>query len=188
MIATMALSIVFLFIAFRLWNLQVTRHNDLLRLARLQALRWNTPLEFQASRLEDLQNNIEKLSFGEIKDIVEDTRKYLAALRIERDENLYTVNQLRREIYEQDRSLQALKTDAERIKALKEADIDTLTYLLTRDAKNENTKSFLLGIVVSFPLGVISSLLASYLFHWQTRARSQISTSTTPNVADQSSA
>jgi cell division protein FtsI/penicillin-binding protein 2 len=151
-------------LAGRIYYLQILKHDEVSRLVSIEAIRPNRSSAYQANQLEILQKTMDDLSLAQIRETIETTRQYLTNLQIERDENTRLVVKLREEILENNNSLETLKTEAGRLEALKHADIDTLTYLLTRDAKSENTKSFLIGLVISFPIGVAASLIASYMF------------------------
>ena len=164
------LVLLFASLAGRIYYLQIVRHDEVSRLVSIESVRRPAPESpnrssaYQANQLEILQKNMDDLSLAQIRETIETTRRYLTNLQIERDENTRLAVKLREEILENNNSLEALRTEAGRLEALKHTDIDTLTYLLTRDAKNENTRSFLIGLVISFPIGVATSLIASYMF------------------------
>lgn len=87
------------------------------------------------------------------------------------------VNKLKEEIELQnemniDLKLQAkkLKTDVEKtskianeIKSLNEDQLNAIKFLITEDANKKNIRSFWIGAVISFPIGVLASLFGNFL-------------------------
>ena len=64
---------------------------------------------------------------------------------------------------ERERASEARQLAAE-IQSLTKEQISAVKLLITEDARESSQESFFLGIAISFPLGIIASLVASWLF------------------------
>lgn len=107
--------------------------------------------------------SIEQLSIGEIKNIVERSKKLLDEYSVQFVLNETTLNKQVEILKSEKEQLDLQKQKLKEISSLSSEQINILTNGLTRDCKIESAKSFRNGIFFSIPIGVICSLIASYL-------------------------
>lgn len=171
-IASFFIAMVVLAVSTRMFQLSILQGEKISTLARKvqenyrqqQENYWNAPLKTAQGRLEEVIKNIENMTLGEIRSSILQAREFLEYLQAEHRENLRALSELRRKLAEERDQVSSLERQRKTLESLKDQDIEVLSYLLARDAQRDKWSSFLLGGLLSFPIGIAASLLANYLF------------------------
>ena len=171
-IASFFIAMVVLAVSTRMFQLSILQGEKISRLARKvqedyrqqQENYWNAPLKTAQGRLEEVIKNIENMTLGEIRSSVLQAKEFLEYQQAEQRENLRALSELRRKLAEESDRVSSLERQRKTLESLKDQDIEVLSYLLTRDVQRDKWSSFLLGGLLSFPIGIAASLLANYLF------------------------
>ena len=153
---------VFTGLGVRLAFLHLGPHDPLLQTMQEQAQRWNAPLVNEQNKLDTVIKNIETLSLAEIRNAIIQAKEFLQTLQSEQRRNLEALSRLREALSYNQHQLDELTEQRATLEELQERDVEILSYLITRDAKKGAKANFLLGVLVSFPVGVLSSLFASF--------------------------
>jgi hypothetical protein len=106
----------------------------------------------------------EQLTLQQMRDLIDELRKYASeatALARAQDEQ---IARLRQAVDESGKKAREAETLAITMKLLTSEQLDAVKFLITNDANEQSTQYFLYGALVSFPIGVVSSVLASALW------------------------
>ena len=74
------------------------------------------------------------------------------------------LSSLRHQAEEEKKNSYELMAIAKNVSSLSLEQIEGIKFVITEDAKYESKKGFLVGVLISFPIGVLSSLAATLLF------------------------
>ncbi len=109
-------------------------------------------------------SNIDNLTIKQISTELSKVLAYITDLKNESINQQAIVEQLRIQgITEKNKTEDLLKKSME-IEQLTQPQLDAVKYLITEDASKQNSKSFWFGILISFPIGVFSSIIANLLW------------------------
>ncbi|MEM7106364.1 MAG: hypothetical protein AAF502_24770 [Bacteroidota bacterium] len=121
--------------------------------------------------------NIDNLSISEIKSELDKSLKYLKKIKEEAIIQRESINKLKLELaYQKEEADESIK-QANTLKNLSEDEIEAIESLITANAAIENKKSFQRGVIISFPIGVLASLVATYIWTYSGRRRTNSDTS-----------
>ncbi len=106
--------------------------------------------------LNQTLDNIENLTLSEIQSVLERVRALVVETKEETENNIKIITQLENKIH-------AEEIIAEKLNSLTKEQVELIKILIINDLKEENESSFWLGVVISFPVGVLASIMASIL-------------------------
>ena len=125
-----------------------------------------SPEEQERIKVESLQeeiillnqtlDNIGNLTLTEIQSVLERVRAIVVEAKEETENNIKIITQLENQI-------QTEEIIARKLNSLTKEQVELVKSLITSDLKEENESSFWLGVVISFPIGVLASIMASIL-------------------------
>jgi len=121
-------------------------------------------LNNEMSAIDATLSDIENLTLNEIRSELANTLEFIEKLRIEAIEREKQIEILKDvALKEQNRASTAIER-AEEIEKLTHAQLEAVRFILTENAKEENSRSFWRGVLISFPIGIVASLISNYIF------------------------
>jgi len=126
-------------------------------------------VESEVERLKSIFNNFEDVSLEQAPRVIEDALLLIKNLYEEGKKKERIIKELSKKIEDEKIRAKKAKDIAESFENLKNNQIDHLRILLTEDSRSQSTKSFWYGVLVSLPIGVISSLVAFWFTKRQAR-------------------
>jgi hypothetical protein len=131
----------------------VTKINkDLIKLQKIQ------------DDIKKLLDSPKKLTISQINEILSETIRFTNNLNEQSNRQQKLINKLREELSNEKKKTEESLTLAKETQSMTKKQLDTIKFLITEDAKTESRKSFFYGILVSFPLGIITSLIGTLLY------------------------
>jgi hypothetical protein len=121
-------------------------------------------LEEQATKLRDSFNDPKNLTLDDTKRLLTRTLDFAEVIKTKMEQQKQLIAGLRQEVTNERVKAEEARKQKENLESLSQEQRDVLTSAITNFAKEESQRSFLLGILVSFPVGIISSLLASGIY------------------------
>jgi len=121
-------------------------------------------IEKLSNEIEDLTKslgNIENLTLNQIQEILSNTLITISVLRDEAINQQNTILRLQQVAEVEMKKADKAKITADNIISLSKEQIEAIKILITNDAKDENIKSFWMGVLISLPIGFTASFLAS---------------------------
>jgi hypothetical protein len=105
-----------------------------------------------------------RILIGEVKDYTEKVRE-ISEVQTKKIAELKSTAEIETKKAEEAQKL------AQTIKSLTNEQLDAVKFLITSDANTESRKAFIYGAIISFPIGIISSIVASALWERLGRRR-----------------
>jgi hypothetical protein len=121
-------------------------------------------LEREAERIKKTLSNIDNLSVKQIQTELQKALKFVEHLQEEAIQQEQLVNSLIRSAEQHRKEAEQAKAMADSVSAMTAPQLEAIRSLITQNAKQESDRAFWLGVFVSFPIGFLSSLLASWFF------------------------
>lgn len=118
-------------------------------------------LETSASRLRHRLKNPQKLTLSEINSLATEINLFTGEANIALKEREQAIDLLRQELAAEKAQSEKQAILSKEIRNLSRQEIANIGKLIAADAKRSSAKSFLYGALISFPLGVLSSFMAS---------------------------
>ena len=116
----------------------------------------------------------ESLTLQQLRDLVDQARDY-ASQQMEISSNQETqIAQLRLTVDDETKKAQEAQHLAESVKSLTTEQLNAVKFLITKDASEQSKQYFIDGVVVSFPVGIISAVVASALWERFGKKRKQV--------------
>ena len=118
----------------------------------------------EAEAIKVTLSHAEQMSIRDIQQQLTSIVKFLGTLQQETAEQERVVAELFQKANEQTKQYEEARRSADSVKSLTQPQLDVVKLLVTQNAREESSKSFLLGTMVSFPIGFMTSLLASWVY------------------------
>jgi len=123
-----------------------------------------TAIATEAERIKNTLSHIEALSIHDIQTQLTTVIGFLEILQKEKIEQERVVSELINKTNEQSQKYKTSKQIAESVQSLTQEQINTVSLLVTQNSKEESSRSFFIGVLISFPVGIITSLIASFFY------------------------
>lgn len=121
-------------------------------------------LTLLSEKVENSIKNPKSITSYELREIFNETVKSIADVEKKIKQKNLEINTLKHHIKAEEEKVSEAREQTKKIKSITREQLETITLLITEDAKEESKKSFIYGIIISFPIGVLASFLASILF------------------------
>lgn len=122
-------------------------------------------LQRVATDLEKAVADPERIRLTEVGSLLTKTFDFIRVLGERSREQQENIRLLQQEV-EDAKSLAAESTRAaDAIRSLTREQIEAVKLIITEDAARQSRRAFVIGAVVSFPIGVLASVVASLVFH-----------------------
>jgi hypothetical protein len=132
-------------------------------------------LEAKANTLRSLLNDPKKLTLSQVEQVLTDTLDFVEKLKAKTEQQGVLIASLRQTVVEERAKAEESRRLAEQVQSLTREQLEAVKLLITQDAKVESQRSFIMGISISFPLGILSSLLATWVYkRWGEKAKETI--------------
>lgn len=127
-------------------------------------------IAIDADKLKETLENIDNLTIDEIKSTIQNSIKVSDKIKVILEKQQQNISKLSISVKKERAKAEEAKKLAENIMAITKPQLEAVKLLILGDANEKANKSFYLGIVLSFPVGVIASLVAM----WAARRSSDI--------------
>lgn len=121
-------------------------------------------LDNEAENLQRSLQNPKELKLSEIENLLSRTLSFSSEMRAILVNQKETINKLIQEVKIEKKKAEESQKIAREIQSLTKSQLEAVKLLITEDAKIESRESFYMGLAVSFPIGILASLFASFLF------------------------
>lgn len=118
-------------------------------------------LKNESVKIRQTLDNIDNLTINELKTIFQRILDFVDALKQETINQEKIVNTLRERVRDEREKTNYTVNQAEKLTSLSTEQINAIKILITKDVKNDNRKNFILGLLLSFIIGVIASIFAN---------------------------
>lgn len=108
--------------------------------------------------------NIDNMTIAQIRNAFEKSLTLVEALHDESVNQHTQLESLRQELDAQRAGVAEVKATKESLEKLTKEQLALIESMLTQQAGRESEKMFWAGVIVSFPIGVVASLVAAWLF------------------------
>jgi hypothetical protein len=88
------------------------------------------------------------------------------------------IAKLRQTVEEETNKAREAENLANAVKSITTEQLDAVKFLITKDANEQSKQSFIIGSIISFPIGVVSSLLASFFYERFRRRKDNVVSTT----------
>jgi hypothetical protein len=120
-------------------------------------------------------DNPKDLTLKQIESILANSLDYSKRVNSILSRNDSIIMQLKTEVETERKNADESRKVAETIKSITKEQLDAVKLVITSDAKDASRKSFLIGVLISFPIGFLTSLLASFVYRkWGPSAKQTI--------------
>lgn len=107
--------------------------------------------------------NIEELTAEELRNELSRTLNLLNTLHIEEETEKQIIADLHKSQLEEQKRAAAIKELADQVSTIQGSQLEAVTHLLTASAERESEVGFWRGVLVAFPIGLFTSLLAGWM-------------------------
>jgi len=107
--------------------------------------------------------NIDKLTLSEINKIISELSIFVEEYKEIATKQSEKIVVLEKAAIDANQKAEKAKELLKTIKSLTKPQIEAVKFLITEDATYQSNKSFLLGITLSFPIGIFASLIAAWI-------------------------
>jgi hypothetical protein len=107
----------------------------------------------------------ETLTLQQLRDLVDQARDYASQATKVNQIQEAQISILRRTVEEEGKRAEEAQRLTASIKSLTSEQLDAVKLLITKDAIKQSKQSFIYGVLASFPIGVIASMLATSLWN-----------------------
>jgi hypothetical protein len=121
-------------------------------------------LNGEIKKINNTLSNIDNLTINQIQTELARTRDFVNKLKEEAELQNKLINDLKLQAYKFKTEADSASKIAQEIKALNQNQLSAVRYLLTEDADIKNTRSFWIGALISFPIGLMTSVLGNYFW------------------------
>jgi hypothetical protein len=120
-------------------------------------------------------HNPKDLTLKQIESILANSLDYSKRVNTILSRNDSIIGQLKTEVEIERKNADASRKVAETIKSITKEQLEAVKLVITSDAKEASRRSFLIGVLSSFPVGFLTSLLASFVYKkWGASAKKTI--------------
>jgi uncharacterized membrane protein YeaQ/YmgE (transglycosylase-associated protein family) len=123
-----------------------------------------TEIDAKSKQLLAAFSKPETLTLQQLRDLVDQAREYAKDATELNRLQAAQISELRLTVEEETKKAAEALRLAENIKSLTSEQLDAVKLLITKDASEQSKQSFIYGVIASFPIGVIASVVASALW------------------------
>ena len=120
-------------------------------------------LRAESQRLTSALSDLENLTIRQIRDTISSTVSFVDSLQEQAVAQEQAIASLRGEAEKQRRNAEEAREMAETVSSLTAPQIEAVKQIITQDARTQTNRGFWLGVLSSFPVGVLASLAAGLL-------------------------
>jgi hypothetical protein len=167
------LSTTFLFVAFFITYFELSyfgihfpnnsSRNDIVHVSQTSTDNETDDIDRRAKQLSKSINKIDELTLSEIKGIVDELAVFIQEYQTIGKQQSEKIASLKQVAIEANNKAERAKKLLETIKSLTKPELEAIKLIITEDATIQSRRSFLLGVSFSFPIGILSSLIASWI-------------------------
>ncbi|NVO08937.1 MAG: hypothetical protein HXX16_03150 [Bacteroidales bacterium] len=129
-------------------------------------------LSEQMSIVTKALNNPKDLTLKQIESILTNSLDYSKKVNIILSRNDSIIGQLRTQVEIERKHAEESKRIAENLKSLTKEQLESIKLIITMDAKESSSRSFIYGILFSIPVGFFMSLLSTFVYRkWGSSAK-----------------
>ena len=121
-------------------------------------------MEEKATSLSSLLASPEKLTLGEVSTAIEETLRLTSQLQGYSESQAKAIINLQSELESERQKAAEAQQLAKQVQSITREQLDAVKLIITEDARKQSRDSFYLGLVLSFPLGLVASLVATFLY------------------------
>jgi hypothetical protein len=121
-------------------------------------------LNEEVEKINSALSNIDNLTLNQIQNELSRTRDFVYKLKKETELQNNVVLDLKLQAEKFKMEADNASKIAIEIKELNQNQLDAVKFLLTEDANSKNQKSFWMGAIISFPIGVIASIFGNFIW------------------------
>lgn len=132
-------------------------------------------LEQNANKLRALLKEPKQLTLGQVEQALTQTLEFVEKFKAKTAQQEVLITSLKQAASEERAKADEARRLAERVQSLTREQLEAVKLLITQDAKTESQRSFMLGTLISFPIGIITSLVSTLIFRrWGRKARAAL--------------
>lgn len=120
-------------------------------------------LSQEAESIQTTLDKIEDLSIGEIRQSLTDTLEFVKRLKVHAAEQERLAAALKAEADSAADARDRARSEMQVAKNLSGEQLEVVADLVTKESKEESSAAFWKGVALSFPIGIITSLVAAYI-------------------------
>ncbi|MBI9036364.1 MAG: hypothetical protein JEZ03_18030 [Bacteroidales bacterium] len=128
-------------------------------------------LTSEIDNISGVLSNINNLTINEIQNELIRTKDFVSRLKQEAINQHQILENLRIQTQKSKEEAEAASKMNESIKALTKDELDAIQFLITKNANDSSVKSFWLGVLISFPIGVLASIFATFIWNFINRKK-----------------
>jgi len=128
-------------------------------------------LSNEIENISSVLSNINNLTINEIQTELIRTKDFVSRLKQEAINQHQIIENLRIQTQKSKEEAEAANKLNETVKALTNEELDAIQFLITKNANDSSIKSFWLGALISFPIGVLASIFATLIWNIINRKR-----------------
>lgn len=121
-------------------------------------------LNEKADALQQLLEHPKELTLSQLSSIAEDAIILTKQIRTQSENQNLIIANLRAEVEQESKKATEAQKLAKEIQSITRDQLNAVKLLITEDAKVQASNSFYMGLLFSFPLGVLASLTASFAY------------------------
>lgn len=121
-------------------------------------------LEQTAVRLKKAFSDPKKLTLAEVEQLVIETLNFSTSLSEKTRKQQEVIQSLRTSVEAEQKNAEDSRRLAEKIRSITREQLEAIKFVITQDAREQSNRAFFYGAVASFPIGVIASIIASFLY------------------------
>ena len=122
-----------------------------------------TDIDERAKSISESIKNIDQLTLSEITKIIGELSTFIEEYKEIASKQSEKIIVLEKAAIDANNKAEQAKKLLETIRSLTKPQLDAVKLLITEDATIQANRSFLTGVSLSFPIGIISSLIASWI-------------------------
>ncbi len=125
----------------------------------------------EVSRIQNTLSHLDSLTISQLKDELTHAMQFLESLQIETIQQEKIVAVLRKQVKKENDRVNQAKIKADNMSKLTKEQLEAIKLLLTTDMRREQAKAFWIGVLTSFVIGVLASLLSAGLLRLMWRRK-----------------
>ncbi|MFT3911505.1 MAG: hypothetical protein QM737_18925 [Ferruginibacter sp.] len=147
----------------KVFNYQPPLTNSKTEISNIQTSNSVNRLTTEIQNINSTLSNLNNLTISQIKYELNKTLVFVEKLKEETVNQQKIISGLQNRVIEQQLKAETVTKLAENAESLSKDQLEAITALITSEAKKDNQSSFWIGVLISLPIGILSSLLASAL-------------------------
>lgn len=121
-------------------------------------------LSDKVKSLQKLLESPEELKLSQLNSITQDTLVLADELQAQSIKQKKLIVNLQTKVNDESKKAKEAKKLVSELQSITKEQLNAIKLIITEDAKVESQRSFYFGLLLSFPLGVIASLTASFVY------------------------